>query len=155
MADKTYVIKIEGQEIPVPAEIGGDDAKVRAALAPFFPDAANAMITRKEEGDQVTVTVIKKAGSKGGTYPPATSLKGRGEVVEMLRGAKGGQNPAVALFLQMGEYEDMDPVTLLEMGPRIEKALKDGQEQGERLGRTLAALRMAPAQASSLVPVGF
>lgn len=62
---KTYQITIEGQTIPVPPEIGSSDAAVKAALAPYFPDAANAMITRSEKGDVVTVNVVKKAGSKG------------------------------------------------------------------------------------------
>lgn len=61
-----YVISIEGQSIDLPEEIAGDDAKLKAALSPFFPGAANSKIMRNPEKDGViNITVIKQAGTKG------------------------------------------------------------------------------------------
>lgn len=59
-------IKIEGQEIEMPAEIARDDTSLKNALSPYFPGAANAKFMRSEEKDGViTVTVVKQAGTKG------------------------------------------------------------------------------------------
>ena len=66
MTDKKYILKIEGQEIVVPPEVGGlEDADLKRALTPMFPGAANSKIERAEKDDTVTITVIKLAGSKG------------------------------------------------------------------------------------------
>jgi len=141
-----YVVTIEGQTIPVPEEVGKDDTMVRAALAPFFPDVANALITRKTEGETVTVNVVKKAGSKG-----ATPL----ELIEALRGAQPGQNPAVKLYMEVMSLGNLDPVELLRMEGRIQKALESGLTQGEQVQAALALLRKAQAQPAGIVPVGF
>lgn len=60
-----YNVSIEGQTIQLPEAIATDDAKVRQALAPYFPGAAESLITRKTEGETTTISVVKKAGSKG------------------------------------------------------------------------------------------
>ena len=60
-----YLIKIEGQEIPVPEEIGKSDESVKQVLTPYYPQAANSLITRVEKDDLVTITVVKQAGTKG------------------------------------------------------------------------------------------
>jgi hypothetical protein len=64
--NKKYVIKVEGQEITVPEDVGAlEDADLKRALTPMFPGAANSKIERTEKDDMVTITVIKLAGSKG------------------------------------------------------------------------------------------
>jgi hypothetical protein len=61
-----YEISIEGQTIPMPAEIAMDDKMLKDALAPFWPGAANSKIMRSDAvNGKVTVTVIKQAGTKG------------------------------------------------------------------------------------------
>jgi hypothetical protein len=63
-----YIASIEGQPIPLPENVALDDGKIKAALAPYFPAAANSKIMRSEPVDDVvTVTVIKQAGTKGGS----------------------------------------------------------------------------------------
>jgi len=154
----TYVVMIEGQSIPVPEEVGADDKLVRAALAPFFPDVANALITRKTEGETVTVNVVKKAGSKGAgdPHPQPFSREEKGEgFVEALREAQPGQNPAVALYMEVMSLGNLDPVELLRMEGRIQKALESGLAQGEQMQAALALLRKAQAQPAGIVPVGF
>ena len=40
MSDKKYIIKIEGQEIDIPAQVGAlEDADLKRALTPMFPGA--------------------------------------------------------------------------------------------------------------------
>ncbi len=66
MADKKYMLKVEGQEIAVPEQVGAlEDADLKRALTPMFPGAANSKIERAEKDGTVTITVIKLAGSKG------------------------------------------------------------------------------------------
>lgn len=144
MAEKTYVISIEGQSIPVPAEIGSDDAKVRAALAPYFPDAANALITRKEDGDRVTVNVVKKAGSKGAA----------GDVLLALVNAPTGRNPAVELYARVKSAE-LGPLELLEIGREIDRAMEQGAEHGKKVDGIIESLRRSRAMPAPVVPVGF
>jgi hypothetical protein len=63
---KKYVLKIEGQELTIPPEVGGlEDADLKRALTPMFPGAANSKIERVERDGTVTITIIKLAGSKG------------------------------------------------------------------------------------------
>lgn len=62
----TYNISIEGQTIPMPAEIATNDQLLKDALAPYWPGAANAKIMRGDPvNGAVTVTVVKQAGTKG------------------------------------------------------------------------------------------
>ena len=61
-----YIVKIEGQEVPVPEGVGGlEDADLKRALTPMFPGAANSKIERAEKDGVTTITVVKLAGSKG------------------------------------------------------------------------------------------
>jgi hypothetical protein len=42
VSDKKYIIKIEGQEIDIPEEVGAlEDADLKRALTPVFPSTAN------------------------------------------------------------------------------------------------------------------
>lgn len=146
-----YIVVIEGQNIPLPEEIAMDDAKVRQALAPFFPDAANAMITRtKGKDDETTlVNVVKKAGSKG---------KGmQASPYDHLRACKGGMNPAIELYRRMqaeGEQQ-IDPEWLLEHGTEIEQAVEQGEKQLAMLENAVKRLRLAKAQPAPEVMAGF
>ena len=97
MADKKYKIKVEGQEIDIPAEVGIlEDSDLKRALTPMFPGAANSRIERSEKDDVVTITVIKMAGSKGGGRRPSNSKKGGGQAA--LLNCKSRRNPAVELY---------------------------------------------------------
>ncbi|BBC26599.1 hypothetical protein [Pseudanabaena sp. ABRG5-3] len=63
-----YKIKIEGQTIPIPAEIGSSDEQIRATLSQYFEGIKNAKIERTVQvnGD-ILVDVCKQAGTKGAT----------------------------------------------------------------------------------------
>jgi len=140
----TYNIFIEGQTIPVPPEIGESDDKVKQALAPFYPDAANAMITRTEKEDVITVTVIKKAGTKGSSP------------LQALEGCAGGQNPVLAIYGEIQRHnEALDPETLLALSERIAKALEAGESDLERQGSSLERMRTIHSIPAPAVVLGF
>jgi hypothetical protein len=143
------IVKLEGQDIPLTDEIAATDDRVRAALAPFYPDVANAEIQRKQEGEQTIITIVKRAGPKGASD----------EVRRVLVAAPRYLNPAVALCLELQKVEteagELDAETLLLLRPRIEQALEQSQrEVGDLIGvhKALIAARAVPAAS---VPVGF
>ena len=60
---------VEGQEIELPEEIAVSDDAIRKAIAPLFPQSANATIQRTTDGQgRTTIKLTKQAGTKGG-YP--------------------------------------------------------------------------------------
>lgn len=140
----TYQVSIEGQTIQLPAGIGEKDEDVKRAMAPFFPEVANAMLQRKTEGETVTITVVKRAGSKG--LAPLAKLQA----------APGGKNPAIALYEEIQALgPQADILGLLAMEPRIDTALRDGQHQRDQMNDAAKRLSAAVAQPAPVVPLGF
>ena len=133
----TYNVLVEGQTIPVPEEIGASDEAVKRALSPFYPEVANALITRVEKDGVTTINVVKRAGSKG--------LSG----AAYLAACPGGKNAAVALLEEIEAAGDVDPLAFLEMGERIEAAISQGEKEAEAVeaaGKRLAKAAARPAQ---------
>ena len=157
MADKKYKIKVEGQEIDIPAEVGIlEDADLKCALTPMFPGAANSRIEWSEKDDAVTITVIKMAGSKGGGRRPSNSKKGGG--LAALLNCKSRRNPAVELYIQLHEKDvnELDPDSLIACSDEIEKALEAGVKQHQSLGAAFGRLvRASPKEGTDFVPIGF
>lgn len=146
-----YTIKIEGQEIPIPEQIGTDDAAVKRALAPFYPDAANALITRttSEDGSRVDVNVVKKAGTKGASLD---GLYG----AAYLDACSEGQNPAIAMYQRLAALQgEADIEALLALDGEIEQAIEDGRKQAEMLQPAMKRLDAARPQAAPAVILGF
>jgi hypothetical protein len=140
-----YIVSIEGQSIPLPEEIGSSDDAVKRALAPYYPEAANAMLTRVTQGDTTTITVIKKAGTKG-----------RG--LAALIACPGGKNPAMTLYEEINALDElarMDPLTLLEMDARIEEAITAGGQQAEAVAFAAKRLIRSAAQPAPVIILGF
>jgi hypothetical protein len=142
-----YKISIEGQMIPVPEEIGADDEKVKKSLTPYWPDAANALITRTEKDGVITVNVIKKAGTKGGAPVP----------IQRLLACEQRKNPAIALYEELGqEHPDgMTAEDALEMNARIERAIEAGLAENRRLEEALRRLEQAQPIPAPEVVMGF
>jgi hypothetical protein len=158
----TFKVKIEGQEIPLPEEIGATDEGVKKALAPFYPDVANALITRVEKDGEVTITVVKRAGTKGADDDGADHDLREGADHDLplrgLVGCRGGRNPAVALYVELQQRGDDlvgDAEAMLALDKRVEIALKKGTEQAEMVSRALRRLGEARAQAAPGVIKGF
>ena len=66
MSDIVTVHLGEGQDISLPADIAASDDLIRKALSPFYPDVANADIRRETKDGASVITVVKRAGPKGG-----------------------------------------------------------------------------------------
>lgn len=141
-----YIISIEGQQIPVPAEIGRDDFAVKKALAPFYPQVANAMITRTTKDDTITVNVVKKAGTKGNC-----------SIFDALSNCPSGQNIAIELYQELSNLTDyaLDPQALLELDARLEQAIEAGEAESQMVNKALERLHKARAIPASLVVEGF
>lgn len=137
------IVKIEGQEIPIPLDIAHDDALVKRALAPFFPGAANSKINRTEKDDTLYVDVVKVAGSKGAS--PLSKLMKR----------KGGKNPVVEVYEDLRDRKFESPEEMTAMNARIERALKDGEEQYKIFASSLEYLSSTEPDPGPVVPLGF
>lgn len=55
----SYLLIVEGQEIPLTAEVAATDETVRNCIAPFYPSAATAIL-RREEVDPTFRRSVKK-----------------------------------------------------------------------------------------------
>lgn len=141
-----YNVIIEGTNIPVPEEIGASDEAIKRALTPFYPEVANAMITRVTKDETVTITVVKKAGSKGQS----------GDPIDALIQCPGGKNAAVVLYEELRELPaDIDPADLLALETRVEKAVERGEQEVQAMRDSAARLATCTAIPAPFVPEGF
>jgi hypothetical protein len=141
-----YMISIEGQNFPVPETIGATDKAVKDALVTAFPEVTDALITRVEKDGVTTITVVKKAKSKGAD--PLTALVS----------CPGGRNPAITLYeeireLQLSGYAGA--YELLALEERVTQAVKDGQQQADLMTRSLKRLKAARPQPAPGLIEGF
>jgi hypothetical protein len=146
------ILKIEGQEYTIDNAIanGGttvqeSDQILRDALRPTFGIAAGATFQRETRNDELYITLVKQAGTKGARLP-------------FLLDAPGSINPAMQLACEMHLLETqgaLDLSTLLAMQSRIDEALKLGESEERHIAKALHILGAAPAIAGSDVPSGL
>lgn len=141
------IIKLpDGQSFELPDDIAGDDKLLKESLVSFVPEIANAELKRATAAGVMTVTVIKKSGTKGAA------------IVDLLAAAPERLNPAVMMQrrLQILEAEGKLSVSdLLQMRGQIEKAMQAGSNEISRVGKALKTLKEADAQTAKKVPTGF
>lgn len=136
------LIEIEGQQIPVDEEIASDDNLLRQLLRPYYPDASNAKIDRKE-GE--IIKVVKVAGPKG-TTP-----------LEMLLDAPETVNPALVVCRKVQRQElttALDYDSMKQLAAEIDEAIEIGTTEVEAVNRSIAVLQKS-APAPGLPPIGF
>ncbi len=139
-------VAIDGQNFPLPDEIGAKDELVRAALAPFVPWIVNAQIQRKDEGGNTLVTVIKRADTKGSA----------GNVTDALITAPQQMNPAIELWTKLQQEVKLDdPGAMIEWQPAIAEAIQAGERDIECIHASLAYLAECAPVPASLVTLGF
>jgi hypothetical protein len=148
---KMALIKIstDGTEFEVKDDIARDDQRLREALTPFYPEMANAEITRSEQDGRLIVTMAKRAGTKGFS---------RSHVLTVLQNAMETVNPAVLMqdrLRRMEERGELDVRKLMRMQPEIRRAMNDGQKQIEEMKASLKLLGDAQPVAAKSIPVGF
>lgn len=144
-----YIVSIEGQSIPMPEEVAGDDAKIKAMLSPYFPGAANSKIMRSEaKEDTITITVIKQAGTKGAA-----------SILDKLTAAKEQQNPVVEMYQRMADVDEhlvgYSTERLMELDESIEQTIKAGTHEQKDISTTLSFFKQSPARPSLSLVEGF
>lgn len=172
-----YKISIEGQTLDMPEEIAGDDGKLKSALSPYFPGAANAKFMRSEPKDGViTVTVVKQAGTKGvdietgkvylpdGNWSliddpmaPFRTQEPEDQVLRKLIDAPEGMNPVVELDRELeGKLlNQMSVEKLLELDAQIDQVTSEGRKERDNLDSMLRSFEHATPQPSTVVMSGF
>lgn len=143
----TLIKMPDGQSFELDDAIAADDTILRDALRAAYPDAATADLKRTEQNGQKVVTVVKKAGTKGGLDT----------VVEALAAAKSFTNPAVAMHQRVTiVLQQPDSVqTILTMRAEIEQAVEAGDKAVRQVKAALGLLCRADPIASSTIPTGF
>jgi hypothetical protein len=154
MSDEKYTLKIEGQEITLPAEVGtlGDD-ELKRALTPMFPGAANSKIQRTDKDGVTIIEVIKVAGSKG-----AGRKKRKGGGFTALCACKNRRNPLIELFLSLNtrDLNNLDPAQLIGFSEDIEKVVEAGRRELSQVVAAHAKLTDTAAKdGKAFVPLGF
>ncbi len=142
-------ITTDGSEFEVADEIARNDQKLQEALTPFYPELANAEITRSEQEGRLIVTMVKRAGTKGNGFT---------DVLAVLRDSPEEFNPALVLqhkMIQMQKEGKLDLRKILRMQPEIRFAVNEGMKQIEAQRETLKLLREGKPVAGKSIPVGF
>jgi hypothetical protein len=153
---KKYILKIEGQELTVPPEVGGlEDVGLKRAPTLMFPSSANSKIERAEKDGLVTITVIKMAGSKGKGRGSHSRKKGGG--LAALLSCKSRRNPAVDLYLEMHaqNVNALDPAGMIAFADDIDSTMAVGIKQNQQVLAALARLVRAAPKEGIFVPEGF
>ncbi len=142
-------IILEGQRIATPDEIAQDDDKLREALAQFFPEAATASFTRQIKEGELTVTVYKRAGTKG------TELV---LVIQQLKDSPEEIHPARLLAWELEEKRLIGRRSigyLLGCQPELRSVQEEVSHEMALLESFVRFLRNAPSTPATHVPEGF
>ncbi|MFB2917112.1 MULTISPECIES: hypothetical protein [Aerosakkonema] len=59
------IVILEGQRISLTPEQSATDESIVNTLLPFYPDVANATISRKVVDGEEHIEIVKKVGTKG------------------------------------------------------------------------------------------
>ena len=147
LEEKMAKVVIEGQTVELDEDIAKDDESLRAALKVAWPDAANATFTRETRDGNLTVKVIKKAGTKGG-----------GVVHAALFEAPERINPALVMQRRLAGLdagETSSHLQILALRTEIERAVRDGRAEIEAVSSAKRVLLQAQPEAGNCVPLGF
>ncbi|MFN6475357.1 hypothetical protein [Nostoc sp. DedQUE07] len=143
------IIKLDGQDINIDDAIASVDEDLKSVLVPFYPQLANAEITRETNSDGLMVVrMIKRAGPKGNDA-----------VIEFLMLSPNQLNPAIDLSWQAKQIlfrnSPIELKHILDLQPQIKAAVKAGQEEKDSMARALTFLCQCPPQASNVTIAGF
>ncbi|HEX2909883.1 MAG TPA: hypothetical protein VH186_03675 [Chloroflexia bacterium] len=156
------ILSGDGMNIEIEDEIARSDEMLKRALAPHYPDLANAFITREEKDGFLKVTISKRAGPKG--YDQESEKGQPGLIVTVLEEAPEYLNPALALAWQLTRLEpfgDGENGTGLSLEERLalQKVISDvtleGEAEAALIEKTVGFLKTAPAIPANCVPKGF
>lgn len=138
----SYILMLEGQEIPLTDEVGATDETIRACIAPFYPEVATAEITREEVDGITRIRMVKRAGTKGNCYP-----------LHHLRESEPSLNPALSLSWQLKYLEIQSELSLeelLKFQPKISSAIALGNQWEIEVKKSLVHLKQCSSIPSSI-----
>lgn len=146
-AEKMATVRFEGRTIPMPETIAASDELLKQALVPHLgAEIANASISRETRDEQMIVTLVKRAGPKGG------------RLLEALIEAPESINPALGLGW-MVKWNDargtLQLPQLIDLQPAIEAAIKVCDQEERHTQRSISSLTKADASVAPLLIEGF
>lgn len=156
------ILSGDGMTIEIDDEIARSDELLKRALAPHYPDLANALITREEKDGLLKVTVSKRAGPKG--YDHANEKGQANPIISTLEEAPEHLNPALALAWQLthlnpfGDGENGSGLTLeerLALQKVIADATLEGEAEAALLEKAVELLKAVQSIPANQVPKGF
>jgi hypothetical protein len=127
-------VVVEGIRLTLDDAICKTDKSLKDALTPHFPAVANAEIKRKTEGENTTITVTKKAGTKG-----------LAAVVDALLQAPERISP---IILIEASGEKSNPT-------KLDEAILQMFDEAAEISRVAHTLETAAADPSKTLPTGF
>ncbi|MDV2994850.1 MAG: hypothetical protein N4J56_004504 [Chroococcidiopsis sp. SAG 2025] len=139
-----YILMLEGQEISLTDEVGATDETIRSAIAPFYPEAATAEISRSEVDGLTRIRMVKRAGTKGNCYS-----------LYHLRASEPSLNPALALSWQLKHLEIHNGLSLEELlvlQPQISSAIAIGEQWESEVEKSIKYLKQV-SPIPSVIPV--
>jgi len=141
-------LQIEGQSLELPADIAINDDALRRAIAPLFPQAANARFERATDGEGRTVIkVTKQAGDKGIAAE---------RILAAIQRCRRHVNPAILLHQRVQQSSTkMSPEDLLQLQRDLDQAITKGEHELKVTHAILARLLSAPAVPTHTTPIGF
>lgn len=142
----SYLLIVEGQEIPLSAEVAGTDETIRNCLAPYYPEALTATFKREDADGVTRICMVKSAGTKGSN------------VIQKLQQGEECLNPALALSWQLKQLERQNSIeieTLIELQPEINHAIAIGRNWELSVETSLDRLKQTQPSSSKLSIVGF
>lgn len=114
---------------------GATDETIRSAIAPFYPEAATAEISRSEVDGLTRIRMVKRAGTKGNCYS-----------LYHLRDSEPNLNPALALSWQLKHLEIKSGLSLEELlvlQPKISSAIAIGEQWKSDVEKSLKYLKQS------------
>lgn len=130
------IIILEGQRISLIPEQCATDESIVNTLLPFYPDVANATISRKVVDGEEHIEIVKKVGTKGNL-----------NLIKSLQTAPESINPALSLSYQLKELEIQGKLTLeilLSISEEIEQAIAQGEQATKATNSAIANLTASP-----------
>lgn len=130
------IIILEGQRISLIPEQCATDESIVNTLLPFYPDVANATISRKVVDGEEHIEIVKKVGTKGNL-----------NLIKSLQTAPESINPALSLSYQLKELEIQGKLTLeilLSISEEIELAIAQGEQATKATTSAIANLIASP-----------
>jgi hypothetical protein len=146
-----------------PTSVAAADERVREALRPWHPAAANTTITRSKRGDEHVITVTIRAGIKASVgvaveVPGSDERLLRHPVLRALCLEPECPSPALALLLELRRRYPGGLLTLPELVihyDEVHEAARESRVDAEGTGRMLRLLKDMPQEPCAQIPWGF